>query len=1119
MKAQELHSDVPTASERPRILDQSYVLGEPLGEGGMGSVFRAVRRTDGRSLALKLVSNPSGAKAFAREPWLAIAREFEILSSLHHPNIVRVQSYGFDERLGPYFTMELLPAARDVLEAGRDAPLVGKVDLLTQLLRALQYVHRRGIVHRDIKPPNVLCVDGALKLLDFGVATSGVSVRRLAGTRPYMAPELLSGATPSVRSDLYAFGVLAGALLGGWSTASPVSTTRVTEVRPSDVQVTPRRLREQPLPDMPPRVHEALDLILAKLCATLPEDRYESAAEVLGDLESAVGRTLSLETQETRESFLQASEFVGREPELSALLGALDTAIAGNGSGWLVGGESGVGKSRVAFELVTRAMVKGVCVVQGQAVADVAGSYDVWLPVLRALALRAELPSDVLSVLKQLLPDLPTLLDVAIPDAPRVSLAAAETRLRGAIETLFRLQPKPTLVVLEDLQWVGADSEALLSHLGRVAKELRVLIVATYRSEEAADLPRLFPDFRLIELCRLERRHVMELATSMLGPTGSRELLVDYLCRETEGNPFFLVEVVRALAEQAGELDRVHRTELPAGLLTGGIAKIAQARLLRVPEPMHRLLELAAVFGRQLDLAVLEQLSDGLSLEHWLRTCANAAVLESQTEGWRFSHDKLREAIVARVAPADLAPKFRQILGVMERIYSGEALDSRSAALAYFAENAGDREGAARYHLVAGDLSTRRCSYVVARRHYQAALDHLASLPEDEAQRRMRVDLLLKQVYVTMVADPPETNLARMAQAKALLQQNAQPELTREDRLRLARADYFLGRVHFYRGDPQQALLHYRDVLPVAVESGDDELVALPSCSIAIALSMQGEMKKAEPLLWQSILPLERLGEPFEWFRAVGYHGFTLLALGRCDEGHAELERVHARAREIGQPSLSSAAHLMRGSGAVLLTGDFPAGLGDMQKVLGFAAQTGDKLHSSLAWSNTAWALGHLGRHEEAQASREKARDLAAAMGGRLMLSDWFEAADAELHLLASRVTDAFETASRVVTASSASGQVASLGIAERVIAEAYAAQGQPLESEAHFEISLRVLDTAGVVLQAARTRFRRALTRLAAGRRADAERDLNHAVGVFESSGCVYAREQISRAWRDAGG
>jgi serine/threonine protein kinase len=1095
----------------PRILDQSYVLGEALGEGGMGSVYRAERRADGRVVALKLVSGPApvAQKGWAREPWLAIAREFEILSSLHHPNVVRVLDYGFDERQGPYFTMELLPAAQDLLSA-RSAPLSDKIELLTQLLRALAYVHRRGIIHRDIKPSNVLLAGGTVKLLDFGVAILGSQSRRLAGTRPYMAPELLSGGAPSVRSDLYAFGVLAGALLGGWSSGSPVSTTRVTEASPAPELPAQRSLEDE----LGGEVYRALDLILAKLCAQDAAERYASAAEVLSDLALAVHGALPLDTVETRESFLQASEFVGRERELEQLLGALESALAGKGSSWLLGGESGVGKSRLSLELSTLAMVRGVYVVHGQAFAEGASSYEIWLPVLRGLCLRANLSDESLAALKELLADLPRLLDRSVQDLPQLALPHAAARLMRAIEAVFRGQTKPVLVVLEDLQWASGDSVALLARLAELAPELRLTLLATYRHDEAPELAATLSGLRELRLERLERGHVARLSTSMLGPGGESEALVDYLCRETEGNPFFLVEVVRALAHRTGQLGDVYRAPLTVGLSTGGIERVVSGRLGRVPSAAYALLEVAAALGRQFDLRVLERLGAGADLESWLLSCANAAVLECRAQVWRFAHDKLREALLARLDPARRHEIFRDIVRVMENEYGEHERTAKSALLAHYCDGAGEQRKAARYHLAAGDIATKRCSYLAARKHYAAALERLPRSPEELSERRARVDALLKQVYVTMVSDPAEVNLSRMTDAKALLvAQQGSEGLSKADRLRLARVDYFLGRVHFYRGDSRQALAHYREVLEVAQDSGDDELLALPSCLIAITLAMQGEMRRAEPLLSQSVAPLDRLGEPFEWFRAVGYHGFVLVALGRTREGEAQLARVHARAAEIGQASLWSAAYLMRGSAHTLLTGDYPRGLEDMAEVVRFTQQTGDKLHLSLAHSNRAWALAGLGRYAEARASRERAIEVAEALGGRLMLSDWYEAADAELLLLEGRYEEAEHAARQLASRSQTAGLLASLGLAERVLGEALYRREQRAEGERHLQASLEVLSAAGLVLQAARTRFRRALCLRRAGQAEDAARDLREALSVFEVSRCSYARDELTRA------
>ena len=1154
-----------TAEALPRpacVVDRSYLLHEKLGEGGMGAVYRATRRTNGSVVALKLIGSEQLKSPVARASMrMALAREFETLSSLHHPNIVQVLDYGFDEELGPYFTMELLPSAQTLTAAARDKNPSQRLDLLAQVLRALAYLHRRGVIHCDLKPSNVLVVGGIAKVLDFGLAVHGPNQLQIAGTIHYMAPELFHGEPPSVQSDLFALGVIAEELFSADERRSDESALRfgeavtVTHSRSApgpiaaggDVLAASRALSEEtkigvpaaawqaqrdlatrkslggtpppprPMTHAPEPPPPLLRTLLQRLRHLQPMDRHGSAAEVLAELAVAFGVTLPLETAETRESFLQASTFVGREKEIDLLAAAFSDAARGAGRAWLIGGESGVGKSRLVSELRTRVLVEGACVVQGQAVSEGGGFYQVWLPVLRALCLRAGLDDDQAAVLKELMPDLPDLLGRPVPDPPRTPLAAAQGRLVDAIESLFRRQLRPTVVILEDLHWANEDSLSLLERLAKVAAGRPLLLLGTFRDDQAKDLPARLPAMRPLRLERLPRQHVAALSASMLGRAGDSEALVDFLCRETEGNLFFLVEVVRALAEQAGQLDRIDPDVLPEHVLTGGIKSVALRRVDRVPAWGRDLVDLAALGGRQLDLAVLGRLDPAADLESWLDGCANAAVFDRQAGDWRFAHDKLREAILARIAPERRAHFHLRIAEAIEAVYEGAARDGRSAALAYHFQQGGDFDRAWRYHERAADVATRLCSYVEARGHHASALESLRRLPVDHESRRREIDTLLKQVYTTMVADSTEQNLARMAHARTLLDAITEGgALDHEDRLRMARVNYVVGRVHFYRGQLREALGYYQKVLPDAQGSGDDELLAMPSCLIGTALAMQGQVRLAEPLLRQAIEPLERLGEPFEWFRAVGYHGFALMAQGRYRAGLDELARVHSRAGQIGQPSLWSAAHLMRGSAYVMLAADWKLGLADMHEVLRFAGQTGDQLHLSLAWSNIAWVNSNLGLHDEARECREKGREFARAMGG-VMLSDWHAAADAEMAFLAGRVDEALESARDVVASSKAAGLVASHGIAERVWGATLALSGDGAEADAHMAESIAVLESTGLMLPAARTRAWWALARRRRGERVEAEALHAAARAQYTAAECADPLAEIDLRWAGA--
>ena len=217
------------------VLGKRYRLENRLGAGGMGAVYRAFDRLTGEWVALKRVLAADEDIVFTSshrsvDLRLALAQEFQWLASLRHPHIISVLDYGFDAERQPFFTMELLNDSQTIREAARFSTLDDQLNLFVQVLHALTYLHRRGIVHRDIKPGNVLVANNQARVLDFGLSVRmSTELAQLSGTLAYMAPELLMDDPATVASDLYAVGTILYEVFAGEHPFDLKSIGRLTE--------------------------------------------------------------------------------------------------------------------------------------------------------------------------------------------------------------------------------------------------------------------------------------------------------------------------------------------------------------------------------------------------------------------------------------------------------------------------------------------------------------------------------------------------------------------------------------------------------------------------------------------------------------------------------------------------------------------------------------------------------------------------------------------------------------------------------------------------------------------------------------------------------------------------
>ncbi len=796
-----------TINGRYRLLDE-------LGRGGMGVVYRAYDRLFDRLVALKQVNfHDPNALEKNDELRVLLAQEFHLLASLWHPGVITVLDYGFDADRQPFYTMQWVEHHRTIIEAAREVDLPARLDLFRQTFEALEYLHRRGIIHYDLKPSNVLVdLNDQVRLMDFGLAAKLARYNVFAGTPTYMAPEVLRGDPGTPATDLYTVGVL----------LHEVFARGLPFLKDGRVDLESILTRPIDLPALIAATGSApLALVIARLLAKHPDDRYPNARAALTALYRAFNETPPTEAPVIRESHLRPP-FIGREQPLAQLTSALDEARAGRGSAWLIGGESGIGKSRLADEVRAIALTRGVQVLIGQGIEDSGAPYQFWRLPLRQLVLQAPPHSFDTSPLTMVIPDIEML-----TGEPTRALHPDEARrqeeLTEAICTLFAVQPQPVLLVLEDLQWARESMIPLAALIERVAT-LPVLIIGVYRSDEFSGLPKRLPGTQVISLGRFERDEIARLTAAVLGSAERAEHLVDVLMEQTEGNVFYLIEFMRLLAEMAGGLDAIGDVlPLPEdGWMTEGIRSLLMRRLNRIPPEDFLYLRYAAIIGREIDFEALRAIDPTFDYNRWLSTNVNNGILEMVVGGRaRFTHDKMREALLVTIPETRRAELYWLVASAYE---VGRADDpERAFQLALMWREAGDAEKVRHYAELALTLAHTPTSAKTVETLYDILLSHVP-----EADLAKRLELLARYAdSMHTLSQPFSLIMAQIEQALAVGEAFSHQAKGRADSAVLVKAMEALARVcSNYDGYAQGvravqiALLHAEalDNIPVQID-------------------------------------------------------------------------------------------------------------------------------------------------------------------------------------------------------------------------------------------------------------------------------------------------------------
>jgi predicted ATPase len=507
------------------------------------------------------------------------------------------------------------------------------------------------------------------------------------------------------------------------------------------------------------------------LLSKRPEDRPASAREVLSALASIHDRVTAGQDEAAAATSpahaatpelnildrIVRGRLVGREREMAETTAFWKQALDGQSHVLLISGEPGIGKSRLARELVTLAEVSRAVVLKGECYAEGGAPYAPIAQFIRtplqnpAWANNAEalgLPDYVLADLVTLSPDLRARYP-ALPPNPPLDPQSEQQRLFESVATATAAlaEHAPVLLVLEDAHWADSGTLFLLRHLARRMQGRRLLMVLTYREveiDEACCLPDVLHDLnreRLatrLKLTRLTRAQTQKLLEVMFGEDIAPELL-DSLYRETEGNPFFLEEVCKALLEDGQIYFADGRWQRPAVSelrIPQSVRVTIHARLSKLPAPAQEALRLAAVLGREFDFDTLHT-ACGLSEEvliDALESATRAQIIEeARANGHGLTFAFAHALIPSTLRESMSGPRLR----VLHR-RAGAAIEQRRPddfeGLAYHAGQAGDDQRASHYYHRAGDRALARYANQEAERHYRTALD----LNEDaEARAKM----------------------------------------------------------------------------------------------------------------------------------------------------------------------------------------------------------------------------------------------------------------------------------------------------------------------------------------------------------------------------------------------
>ncbi len=882
---------------------------------------------------------------------------------------------------------------------GSEIPAV--LTLISQICRTLAFLHGKGMVHGDLKPENILVRDDGIPvIMDFGLVTrfGGEENREeleaestIGGSIYYMAPEQIRGEFLDARADLYSLGCILYEIVTG---RVPFSGENAAQIIHSQLEIEP-----VPPSDLESGVPEKLDQLIIKLLSKLPQDRVGYANDVttvLIDLGADEGVLSALPKPQT---YLYRSRFRGRQHEIHIFEKYLDQLDSGKGNLLLINGESGIGKTRLLKELMQIARDKRIYVLLGEclqvgSLQDSAENKMIFpLQALRRPINfiyeycrkkgRAETDrilgprGKVIAMHESKLLKLPG--QDAYPDP--VVLPSDEARLRlytNLLETFSAFTVNhPCLLVIDDLQWADELTLGFLEYVLRIRRlnNISLLIACTYRTEEVKQgLQRILNLHNTISIGieRFSEKDVGAIAADMIAVSKTPHVIMQFLARFSDYNPFFMAEYLRsAVAEgilyrdsngcwHTVEECRPGVTMLQFIPLPDSILNLVKRRLKNLSEHAQKIVSMISVIGREIPVILLWNVVPFYTeILDVFDELSKRQILYEKTPGQLyFVHDLIRQVAYESLSSEQCIEYHRKVALALETVYGNK--ENYYTTLAQHWEKARDHIKAQKYFLASARQAVAQYAMSDAEQSYRGYLKLVGKPNPENIQIR---DEFVKDVLLTQARNE-----------EALIEDLHALQDARNLGLEKLEGDILQGLANIYIGfgNIKKGEKYCLKSLEISRKTSDQNGEATGLNCLAEIRFHQGRLDEAKCLCQQSADIYRQTGDQFSVGISIGNQATISWIQGDLENARSLFETALTIYEDVDD-KLSLGKCIGNYANIIKFEGDYEKARELYEKALAIAREIGNRQNEGIVTSNLASTYYQQGDLNTSQQIHEEA--------------------------------------------------------------------------------------------------------------------------------------------------